>query len=388
MQFKLSVLYTLASLLLSASAASVPDLVGRDSKVVLLDFEKVKAPVNGLSISKRSNVYPADLLNEGIFYLTYLEIGSDKQRIGVDVDTGSSNSWVPDTNGIQAFDLGWPFGSYSPRSSTSAKDLLQIYAGSYVDGSSTVGVFFEDTVRFGSSGIINNFQFADIIYTGIPNGILGIGPQALEDLPNEYPNFVERLKSDGTIAKKAFSVYLNEPDATSGTILFGGKDLDKIDGELATQQVTDTRLFSINLDSITVNGQTYNGGESVLDTGTTTLALTQELGDGIISQYDGGKWNDEIQRWLISPDANIDQPVTFNFNGISITTSLKNAYNPNIFDPNTGKHYGPGFNIIRYDFNLLGDIFLTNAYVVYDYEDSTISIGKPKYTSSSNIVAL
>ena len=390
MHFKFSTLFSVATYLVAAvSAAAVPELEERDSKFLLITFEKVKdTAVNGL-ISKRSGIYPNDLIRERLFYLTYVDVGSNKQRIGVDIDTGSADLWFPDVNaGGDHPPLA--YGGYDPDSSSTSQNTGQSFYIQYVDRTHDLGYYYLDTVSLGDSpgATLENFQFADATTTDLAYGIFGIGRDGNEATYNVYPNFLDRLKSDGLIATKAYSIFLNDEGASQGTVIFGGKDLDKIDGPLVAQQIVDDANLAIKLDSVTVNGQTFQSGDnSVLDTGTTTAAFTRELGDAIFSHYDNARYNSYLKQWLVDSDKNVDQPVTFNFNGISITISLADAYDSNITTAD-GTEYGPGFDIISYDFNLLGDIFLRDAYVVYDYDANTVSIAKPKYTSSSNIVAL
>lgn len=388
MQFKFSVLFSVATYLVaSVSGAAVPDLEERDSKFLLISFEKFQGPVNGL-VAKRG-IYPNDLLNEKIFYLTYLDVGSNKQSIGVDIDTGSSDLWFPDVHAGGRHGP-WAYGSYNPGQSSTAKNTGQAFHIGYVDGVNILGTYYEDTVSLGDSeqATIENFQFADATSTPRPFGIFGIGRDLGEATKNVYPNFLDRLKSDNLIATKGYSIFLNEPGASKGTVIFGGKDLDKISGPLVSQPIVNNADLAITLDSVTVNGQEIQSGDNtVLDTGTTFAAFTRELGDAIFSNYDNAQYNDYLNVWLVDSDENIDQPVTFNFNGVSITTSLASAYSSDITDK-YGNHFGPGFGIILYEFNLLGDIFLSEAYVVYNYDDNTVSIAKAQFTSSSNVVPL
>lgn len=390
MQFKFSVLFSVATYLVaSVAGAAVPNLEERDSKFLLISFEKIQGSANSLVVTKRG-IYPNDLLNERIYYITYLDIGSNKQSIGVDIDTGSSDLWVPDVNAGGPHG-SWDYGSYNPGQSSTARNTGEPFQIGYVDGTQIEGTYYEDTVSLGNSvqATIKNFQFADATTTTLDYGIFGIGRDLDETTqPSVYPNFLDRLKSDGLIATKGYSIFLNEAGASQGTVIFGGKDLDKIDGPLVAQPIVNDQTLAITLGSVTVNGQTFQSGDdSVLDTGTTTAAFTRELGDNIFSNYDNARFNGDLGVWLVDSDANIDQPVTFNFNGISITTSLASAYTNDVIDK-YGNSYGPGFNIIEYNFNLLGDIFLSQAYVVYNYDANTVSIAKAKFTSSSNQVPL
>lgn len=50
----------------------------------------------------------------------------------------------------------------------------------------------------------------------------------------EYDTFLDRLVKEGIIERNIFSLYLNNPNALSGSVLFGGVDYAKIDGTLTT----------------------------------------------------------------------------------------------------------------------------------------------------------
>jgi hypothetical protein len=47
-----------------------------------------------------------------------------------------------------------------------------------------------------------------------------------------YPSVMDNLKSNGIIDRKAYSLYLNDLQANTGAIIFGGVDTTKYTGEL------------------------------------------------------------------------------------------------------------------------------------------------------------
>ncbi|GEQ68569.1 hypothetical protein JCM33374_g2237 [Metschnikowia sp. JCM 33374] len=106
----------------------------------------------------------------------------------------------------------------------------------------------------------------------------------------QYENFPIRLKRTGVIKKVAHSIYLNDTECTSGTVLFGSVDHTKYYGQLQTVPIINlySTSFSapvalfIGLDSITLGDSNENIGiynetiAALLDSGTTLTYLTSD----------------------------------------------------------------------------------------------------------------
>lgn len=385
----------------SAYGAAIPDEVGqsledlakRSPGLFLLEFDVVNVtdvkPFSNL-LSKRSDPWYRTLYNKNGYYITYVYIGSNQQKIGVDIDTGSSDLWVVDAaSGCQ--DNSCQYGDYDPSKSSSAKKLNQNFAIHYADGSSAEGSYYQDNIALGTCtncAKIKAAQFASATENTSGFGVFGIGLPANEATSGKYPNFMDLMKSQGLIATKGYSLYLNSADATSGSIIFGGYDKAKIDGKLVTLPIISSSRLSVKLDSVTLNGkQTTSGEEALIDSGTSLAAFTQKTGDAIFGAIKGGHFNSDVGYYLCDCDANINQKVTLNFKGVSIDMVMAEAFSTNVRDSD-GKSYGCGFYIGRYDFNILGDTFMRNAYTVFNYDAKTISIGKIKYTDDSNLVKI
>lgn len=374
------------------SAAALPDTLDKRSAGFLeLDFDVVTniTDPEAMGLRRRSSPTSRSLYNKNGYYLTYVYIGSNQQKIGVDIDTGSSDLWVVDSSS-GCTDDSCQYGDYNPSLSSTSKKLNQPFSITYGDRTTAQGTYYQDTIALGtckSCAKVTGAQFASATKNTAGFGVFGIGLTSNEATSNEYPNFIELLKSQNLIGKRAYSLYLNQDNAATGTIIFGGKDLDKIDGKLVTLPiVADTRL-SVKLNSVNVNGKTITtNSEALIDSGTTFAAFNQQLGDAIFANYQGGHYEEEINTYLCDCSANINLVLTLNFNGISFQQSLAKAFLTNI--ASTTKNYGCGFRIGRNDFNILGDIFMRNAYTVFDYDANTISLAHVKYTDDKNVVAI
>jgi hypothetical protein len=68
-------------------------------------------------------------------------------------------------------------------------------------------------------------------------GVLGIGyttDEAVVNHQSSYANLPKAMVADGLINSNAYSLWLNDLDANTGSILFGGVDSDKYTGDLET----------------------------------------------------------------------------------------------------------------------------------------------------------
>lgn len=388
-QLSLQTLLPIALCLSSfASAAPVDGLTKRAPKVLGLDFDVVKAPLNEtlLSLVKRGTPN-SPLINKLYYYITYLLLGSNKQKIGVDIDTGSSDLWVPNS---QTSGTVKEYGYYDPSKSTTAKDIHKLFKINYGDKTSSTGEFYTDTVSLGDgSGKLSNFQFASISLTSVSqSGILGIGLNTLEanvvyngDVP--YNNFPLALKNAGYIDNAIYSLYLNTPDATGGSILFGGKDVAKIDGPLITLQHSgEYNRLDITVDSVTVAGnQITVSAPFNLDSGSTVSYFPTDSFNQIVDSLGGDTSNLFYKRPTVACSAATGN-LSFTFHGITIDVPLSDI----VLETGDG---GCFINLFGTDEEaILGDNFLRRAYVIYNLENSEISLGKPKYTTASSIVSL
>lgn len=377
-------LATIAIFLSSLSeAAPLDGLTKRADKVIGLDFDYVVGDVqNTTELTKRGDGYDAELINKKSFYLTYLELGSDKQKVGVDIDTGSSDLWVPNSSLY-----GRPvaqYGTYDSLTSKTSRNTHQPFRIVYGDLSSTLGTYVTDDVTFGGVDL-KDFQFAQTFQSSTNVGILGIGLESLEapviyGYGNQYTNLPFALKEAGYIDSVKYSLYLNSPSASTGSLLFGGKDLAKIDGELVTlpHSGEDARL-DVTLNSITVSGKVIDVTAPVnLDSGTTLTYLSNSVYNAFVKALGGNG-----QKFAQLPIVDCQQTgnLTYNFDGISIDVPLADIVQPIGFNRCVAQFMGGGQNI-------LGDTFLRYAYLVYDLETKEISMAKAKFTTKSDVVAI
>ncbi|WPK24018.1 hypothetical protein PUMCH_001272 [Australozyma saopauloensis] len=385
----------------AAQAVAVP-------KPFALDFE-ISRPDISKGIQKRDNgsIF-LPLLNDQIVYNAVLELGSSRQKQIVQLDTGSSDLWVVGSNAAclevgktkpAASNTCTSFGSFNTGLSLSFKVNLTIgpFVIEYLDKSGASGVYGLDSILFGNY-TIPNMTFGVVNQTSSSNPVFGIGlrnneASLLNTQMGTYENFPMQLKSLGYIKKTAYSMFLNAANATKGSILFGAIDQKKYTGKLFTMpiveelalQVVKNRSLLVKLDLLKIKGKDFSipiSNQSIavtLDSGSQVSYFPQAVVDAI-SKMMGAKpfkGHEKVQT-VDCAYMKLNMTLAFDFSGGVLEMPLSN------FVGNmTSKLCYLG--IRNAETSILGDNFLSGAYVVYDYEDMEISIAKASYNTDSQI---
>jgi hypothetical protein len=134
------------------------------------------------------------------------------------------------------------------------------------------------------------------INTTITNGLLGMSYAINEasvvdaDGKGSYPTVTDAMVTAGHINSKAYSLWLDDLEASTGSVLFGGIDTDKYEGDLANIPIypTSQGIFArmtVALTSVSVS--TSDGSETltpsdyaipvILDSGTSLSLLPDDL---------------------------------------------------------------------------------------------------------------
>lgn len=400
----LNILYVLAISLL-ANGLAIPkeesllsrdDLVARDAKFLKLNFDVSKTTnvtnflVRPNEAGKRADIQSLPLNNEKYWYSVTLEIGSNKDTVKVDIDTGSSDLWVTEKTATctpsQGLDSNYckTGGTYDSSKSTTYKNLNENFRIGYVDGSSASGGYATEDITIPGGPTIHGFQFGDVTTSDIQQGgILGVG-YSTNEAEGSYDNFPVLLKKQGIIDKVAYSLYLNSQSATTGSIIFGGVDNAKYSGSLISNPTTSKKELAITLNSVSYDGGSTNfGSDAVLDSGTTYTYLTDV---SPIVKALGAQKNGDLYIALCKQP---NKSVSYNFGN---NAKIQVPYSALLSDPlsYTDNTVSPYCQLLagQSDINLLGDSFLRSAYVVYDLQDNKISVAQVKYTSDSSISSI
>lgn len=335
-------------------------------------------------------------------------MGTPGQNVELFVDTGSSDLWVNNPSSRLCTSRGNPCsqtGSYDPNKSSTSKLVSQNFNISYADGSGASGDYMTDTLQL-QGQTVQNMQFGIGLVSSTPQNILGIGyvtneAQSANEGDPTYPNLPAKLVADGTIAANAYSLWLNDLEANTGSLLFGGVDQDKYEGELVTMPVQKIAggffEFFVTLTGVQWGSNTLGKDMALavlLDSGSTLSYLPTNIVADIYNQLNVAFDRNSGTGYVRCNAANKDVQLKLSFsNPLTITIPMDELV-INLGDNNMQFDDGTpaclfGIAPAQSGTHVLGDTFLRSAYVVYDLDNNEISMAQTKFNvSTSNIVEI
>lgn len=343
-----------------------------------------------------------NLDNELTLYLINGSLGTPAQNFRLHIDTGSSDLWVNTPSSAlckkyaQACDQT---GVYIANSSSTYKYVNSDFNITYVDGSGAIGDYATDTFALGNV-VLDSFQFGIGYSSDSAEGILGIGYAANEvalqyngDQP--YANLPVALTNAMDIDVNAYSLYLNDLDASTGSILFGGVDNAKYSGSLYSIPILPTdgtyAEFVIGLTGIGQNGKDGSFASNLavpvlLDSGSSLTYLPDNYAQSIFTAYNA-QYNEQQGAATVSCNLQTStDTIDYSFSDATISVALSEIVlvgSVNRGVPSCILGIAPAGNSV----SVLGDTFLRSAYVVYDLQGNTISLAQTDFNSTgSNIM--
>ncbi|EXJ91697.1 hypothetical protein A1O3_00247 [Capronia epimyces CBS 606.96] len=331
---------------------------------------------------------PVTLPNADYQYLIDLDIGTPAQSISLAVDTGSSDVWVFGPSSCTACSGG----VFDPTQSSTGfyENDLGDFSTSYYDNTTVTGYYITVTVTVAAATVTGVTLGVATKTNSLYWSILGIGFDGAEASQVKHNGFLDDLYKQGVITSHSYSIHLDDQDAASGTIIFGGVDSTRYSGELVSLpivpysdsvprlQVTWTSLSLTDAsDTTTALTQSDLSSPVILDTGSTTAILPVDIFNELASffgvhQADNGVYTVPCQ----VPEGYF----TFGFGAgpaITIQVPFSQIAVPDIGGSGTCLF---GFQPQADSLIFFGDSFLRSAYVYYDFDASTISLAQAKTT--------
>ena len=336
------------------------------------------------------------------------------------LDTGSSDLWVPGSASPACTgQQGCPYGSFD-RTKSSTFVALSDQTGSFnisydSPGDSDAGIYFSDTVSFAGVNL-NNMTIGLATYDADNQGLMGVGFDTLESgyqrevFQQPYPTVIDALLTAGTIQRRAFSLWLDDLAASTGTILFGGVDTAKYHGDLVGLPIqidTQAQMYDrylVTLTSISINddsGTTLLSDPNMavaalLDSGTTESILPNDVATALY----GGLGSVSAGGLQLVPCAlrNSNATISFGFGGqggpvinVPLSEMLEYASLQGDMFPNGEPVCSVGVDPVGSDLSgsiILGDTFLRSAYVLYDLDNKVIAIANTNFNATSSSITM
>ncbi|KAL2068155.1 hypothetical protein VTL71DRAFT_16253 [Oculimacula yallundae] len=361
-------------------------------------------------LRRRAQTVQATLDNEETLYFANASLGTPPQRFRLHLDTGSSDLWVNTATSTLCRTKGNPCafaGTYSANSSSTYSYVSGDFNISYVDGSGAAGDYVTDTFTIGSAAV-TKLQFGVGYTSSSSEGILGIGYEVNEVQVGRarkapYRNLPSQMVVDGLIQTNAYSLWLNDLDASTGSILFGGVDTGKYVGQLETLPIQAEggyfAEFLITLTAVTFGNIVIakNQAQAVLlDSGSSLTYLPDTMTEAIYQQVKAQY--DPSQGAAYVPCSLADNTTRLNFtfsgpmisipmNELVIVVKSASGRQLTFSDGTTACLFGiaPAGSST----SVMGDTFIRSAYVVYDLANNEISIAQTNFNSTTtNIIEI
>jgi hypothetical protein len=298
-------------------------------------------------------------------------------------------------------------GTYEANSSSTYSYLASDFNISYVDGSGASGDYVTDTFSIGDT-TLPKLQFGIGYTSSSPEGILGVGYQINEVQVGRagkaaYNNLPAQLVANGQIQSNAYSLWLNDLDASTGSILFGGVDTSQYHGSLETLPIQKEQgyfaEFLITLTEVSLGSTVIASNQALavlLDSGSSLSylpdAMTEAIYEMVNAEYDSAEGAAYVPCSLASNSSTLD----FTFSSPVISVSMNELVIP--VTSSTGRQitFADGTPACLFGIapagastSVLGDTFIRSAYLVYDLSNNEISIAQTNFNATgTNILEI
>ncbi|KAM8754210.1 pepsin A-like [Acanthopagrus schlegelii] len=306
-------------------------------------------------------------------YYGVVSIGNPPQSFTVIFDTGSSNLWIPSV--YCSSQACQNHNKFNPQQSSTFKWGDQQLSIQYGTGSMT-GYLGSDTVEVGGIYVANQVfglsqTEAAFMASMAADGILGLAFQSIAS-DNVVPVFDNMIKQ-GLVSQPMFSVYLSGNSEQGSEVVFGGTDSNHYTGQINWIPLSSATYWQINMDSVTINGQTVacsGGCQAIIDTGTSLIVgPTSDINN--MNSWVGASTNEYGEATVNCQNIQSMPDVTFTLNGYAFTVPASAYVSQSSYGCMTG--FGQGGSQQLW---ILGDVFIREYYAVFNAQGQSVGLAK------------
>ncbi|KAF9538480.1 hypothetical protein EC957_006713 [Mortierella hygrophila] len=327
-------------------------------------------------------------------WVAAMEIGSPPQEFSVVFDTGSSDLWIPSTS-CQTLTC-MTLRRFNPARSSTFHQDGRPWSINYADDSKVSGVLATDNIKV--AGITINdqtFGMASVnsgstAATGV-DGIMGLGFNSNSEMGNVNTPITNMILQN-QIDQPIVSVWLNkasDQDASlsnGGQFIFGGVDPSLYIGPITYVPVTSTKEWQISIDQIFIGRKELSlssaASSAIVDTGSSYILFPDYLATAFHRAIPNSQYDSKLGWWIPCSLANSRSvgDLTFVLGGkkfsvpLSDIVILKSAFNNYCLSAIDSWQELAGHG--GQSGILLGDLFVKNQYVVYDYQKEQIGFAE------------
>ncbi|KAF8946308.1 hypothetical protein BGZ47_000854 [Haplosporangium gracile] len=327
-------------------------------------------------------------------WVAAMEIGSPPQEFSVVFDTGSSDLWIPSTS-CQTLTC-MTLRRFNPSRSSTFHEDGRPWSINYADDSKVSGVLAKDNIKV--AGIMINdqtFGMASVnsgstAATGV-DGIMGLGFNSNNGMGNVNTPITNMILQN-QIDQPIVSVWLNKASdqdaglSNGGQFIFGGVDPSLYIEPITYVPVTSTKEWQITIDQIFIGRKELSlssaASSAVVDTGSSYILFPDYLATAFHRAIPNSQYDSKLGWWVPCALANSRSvgDLTFVLGGkkfsvpLSDIVILKSAFNDYCLSAIDSWQELAGHG--GQSGILLGDLFIKNQYVVYDYVKQQIGFAE------------
>ncbi|KAG0378266.1 hypothetical protein BGX24_004325 [Mortierella sp. AD032] len=323
-------------------------------------------------------------------WVAAMEIGSPPQEFSVVFDTGSSDLWVPSTS-CQTLTC-MTLRRFNPSRSSTYQQDGRPWAINYADASKVSGVLAKDNIKVAGISITDQtFGMASVnsgpsAATGV-DGIMGLGFNSNSEMGNVNTPIANMILQN-QIDQPIVSVWLNKAVdqdvglSNGGQFIFGGVDPSLYTGPITYVPVTSNKDWQIKIDQIFIGRKelslSSSASSAIVDTGSSYILFPDYLATAFHRAIPNSQYDSKLGWWVPCSVANsrYGGDLTFVLGGqkfnvpLSDIVILKSAFNGYCLSAIDSWQELAGHG--SQSGILLGDLFIKNQYVVYDYDKQKI----------------
>ncbi|KAK7213618.1 hypothetical protein V2G26_020796 [Clonostachys chloroleuca] len=403
-----------------AATAGALELVARDDgspRVVGFPMERKsiqdRVEHDNQRLSRRSKTLDLQLDNQLSLYTINITVGTPEQSVMVDIDTGSSDLWFNTPKSRLCQNRADPcseMGTYTANSSSSYNYVSGIFNITYSGGNGASGDYATDNVKIGGQ-TINNLQFGIGYHSSSQENILGIGYKSNEAAvahghTQPYDNLPAKMVSDGLINSNAYSIWLDDLNATTGRLLFGGVDQAHYLGSLVTlpilQEDNMYAEFFVQMTGIDWNGSSVTDVNTtlsvLLDSGTSLMYLPDDIVEVLYNSVDASYDTSQGVALVDCNMASTNKNLTLHFgSSLKIDVPVSELVLDTMSsdqDSTSGSSHSQvsaclfGVAPAGDSAAVLGDTFMRSAYVVFDLDNNEISMAQSNFNAGNKEIIM
>ncbi|KAK9812485.1 hypothetical protein WJX73_003690 [Symbiochloris irregularis] len=269
-------------------------------------------------------------MNDQTYYGT-ITLGTPPMNFSVQIDTGSSELWVPSIN-CQT-EACTSHRQYNPSDSSTFNLTYYEIELQYLTGT-VAGLIDQDTFTVGNPAIVltnqgfgEMYNVSDDFISSSSDGLWGLSPEynSLDIYRQPFLNMV----NNGSLSKPQFSLWLN-PNASAlnaGEITFGGVNPSRYTADLDYLAAVPSKYWQVGLDAIKVGSKQLSGLQAkgaIFDSGSTGITVSTADFNLINEAIPALQYNENYQAYVIPCDMAMNgnlPTLGFTMNGTTYTLS-------------------------------------------------------------------